>query len=157
MDQQNKPEVDIVNVPASEEASAQPAQANEKDEEFARAVAKANEVLGDDDEEAPAEHVPTEFEKKMAAIPENKWNLYQIICGILIGAFTAYSLFAGEDSSFLFITALCLALIAPNQFEKSANRKVYKGRVAMCITLAIGLVIMFVYFMATGRLTNPTA
>jgi len=29
--------------------------------------------------------------------------------------------------------------------------------VAMCITLAIGLVIMFVYFMATGRLTNPTA
>lgn len=54
----------------------------------------------------------------------------------------------------LFLIALVLALFGPNQFEKSANRKIYMGRMALCITIAVGLVAMFVYFLATGRLAS---
>jgi len=161
MDQQNKTDNEIMNAPVTAEDAA-PEQVSdavsEKDEEFAQAVARANEILGDDTDEAPTEHVPTAFEKKMQAIPENKWLLYQIIVGVLIGAYTVYALFGGEDNSFNFLTAVILALLVPNQFEKSANRKVYKGRVAMCITIAVGLVVMFIFYLATGRLSaNPTA
>lgn len=160
MDQQNKTDNEIMNVPADtadETAEKAIAPESEKDAEFAQAVARANEILGDDDEEAPAEHVPTAFEKKMQAIPENRWNLYQIIAGILIGAYTVYTLFSGQDSSFSFIIALVLALIAPGQFEKSANRKLLKLRIAMCITLTIGIVGMIIYSLVTGKLSSPTA
>lgn len=127
---------------------------NEKDAAFAEAVARANKILGDDTDEAPMEHVPTAFEKKMAAIPENKWLVYQIIGGVLTGLLTVAALFGGDDSSMLFLIALVLALFGPNQFEKSANRKIYMGRMALCITIAVGLVAMFVYFLATGRLAS---
>ena len=157
MDQQNKHDNETAAIPTASEEEVSARTASEKDEEFAQAVARANEILGDDDDEAPTEHVPSEFEKKMAAIPENKWNLYQIIGGILIGLFTVFALFAGEDSSFMFLTAICIALLGPNQFEKSANRKVYKGRVAMCISIAVGLLIMFIYYLATGKLVTPAA
>ncbi len=158
MDQQNKSDNDIMNpqVPAeeAEQAAIVPAE-SEKDAEFAEAVARANEILGDDEDEAPTEHVPTEFEKKMAAIPENKWRIYQIIAGIAIGLFTVFALFGGEDSSFMFIIALCLALLGPNQFEKSANRKIFQARYALIVTIAVGLVVMLIYYGATGKLSNP--
>jgi len=154
MDQQNKTDNEIMNIPA-EETPEKPV--SEKDEEFAQAVAKANEILGDDEDEAPTEHVPTAFEKKMAAIPEDKWNLYQIIAGIVIGLFTVYALYGGEDTSYMFLTAILIALVGPNQFEKAANRKIYKGRVAMCISLAVGIAVMFVVYLVTGKLSNPPA
>lgn len=154
MDQQNKPDNEIVNAPA--DTAEKPSYAEEKNAEFAQAVARANEILGDDDDEAPMEHVPSEFEKKMHAIPEGKWNLYQIIAGILIGAYTVYALFKGEKTDFSFIIALVLALIAPGQLEKSANRKLLKLRIVICITLAIGIAGMIIFFLITGRLSSPT-
>ena len=155
MDLKNKPESDIINTENIQDSPAAAAEhIPEKDEEFAKAVARANEILGDDEDEAPAEHVPTAFEKKMQAIPDNKWNLYQIIGGVLIGGYTVYALFGGRDSSFSFLTAVILALLLPNQFEKSANRKVYKGRVAMCVTITVGLVAMILYYWVTGGLSN---
>lgn len=154
MDLKNNPENEIVSTQASDEAFSAEAVQCEKtqDSEFAEAVAKANEILGDDEDEAPTEHVPTAFEKKMQAIPENKWLLYQIIGGVLIGAYAVYALFGGQESSFSFLSAVILALLLPNQFEKSANRKVYKGRVAMLITITIGLVGTLVYYWISGRL-----
>lgn len=131
-----------------------PEDAGKKDAAFAEAVARANEILGDDTDEAPTEHVPTAFEKKMAAIPENQWRVYQIIGGVLTGLVTVLALFGGDDSSMFFLIALVLALLGPNQFEKSANRKIYLGRMVLCITIGVGLVAMFVYFLATGRLAS---
>ena len=40
--------------------------------------------IDDDDDDAPTEWVPSRFEKKVNAIPQTQWDLYQILGGTAI-------------------------------------------------------------------------
>ena len=105
-----------------------------------------NDPIKWDKDEAPTEWVPTEFEKKIKAIPEDKWNLYQTLGGGLIGAVAAALLFAGGTGlSAGFLIAVVLALLVPNGLESRGRRKLMRARVAMIIVLAIGIVAMVIY------------
>ena len=94
-----------------------------------------------------AETSLTDFQKRIAAIPESRWKLYQTLGGLLIGTIAVISLFLGHDGfSPLFIVAICVCLLVPNYLEKQGGRLVPRARAAMCIAIAIGLVVMLLVF-----------
>ena len=102
--------------------------------------------IDDDDDDAPTEWVPSRFEKRIHAIPEAKWNLYQILGGAAIGLFTVVMLFyGGSGVNAGFLIAVVLALLLPNWLEDRGRRKLTKGRYAMIAVIAIGVVSMFLY------------
>ena len=102
--------------------------------------------IDDDDEPAPTEWVPSRFEKRVHAIPEARWTLYQILGGGAIGLFTVLALFLGGTGiSAPFLVAIVLALLLPNWLEDRGRRKLTKGRYAMIIVITVGVVVMFLY------------
>lgn len=106
----------------------------------------APEIEDDDPDDAPTEWVPSRFEKRIHAIPEGRWTLYQIAGGIAIGAFTSFALFAGGAGvNALFLIAIALALLFPKWLEDRGRRSLNKGRLAMVAVIAAGLVGMVVY------------
>ena len=89
----------------------------------------------------------TDFQKRIAAIPEPRWKLYQTLGGLLTGAIAVITLCLGHDGfSPLFVVAICLCLFLPNYLEKQGGRLVPRARAAMCIAIAIGLVVMLLVF-----------
>jgi len=106
----------------------------------------AEPEIDDDDDDAPTEWVPSRFERRIHAIPEAQWKLYQTVGGVLIGAFTVFALFfGGQGLNPLFLIAIVLALFAPNMLEDRGRRKLTRGRMVMAITIAIGVAAMAVY------------
>lgn len=102
--------------------------------------------IDDDDDPAPTEWVPSRFEKRIHAIPENLWTLYQILGGAAIGIFTVCALFLGGTGvSAPFLVAIVLALLLPNWLEDRGRRKLNKGRYTMIIVIGVGVVAMFLY------------
>ena len=133
MDEQNREELE------QETRAAEPA--TEPEARYA-----APEIDDDDDDDAPTEWVPSRFEKKIHAIPDRTWDLYQIAGGALIGAFTVAALFlGGAGINVLFLIAIVLALFVPNWLEDRGRRKLTRGRMVMAITIAIGVAAMAVY------------
>ena len=110
--------------------------------------AEIDDILADDPDEAPTEWVPTRFEKRVKAIPEARWTLYQILGGAAIGGITVASLFlGGRDSgmSWGFLVSVVLALLVPNWLEDRGRRKVMKGRYAMIAVIAVGIIALILY------------
>ena len=106
----------------------------------------APEIDDDDDDDAPTEWVPSRFEKKVTAIPRAQWDRYQILGGTAIGVFTVAALFLGGTGvSAPFLVAIALALLLPNWLEDRGRRKLTKGRYAMIIVIAVGVVGVFLY------------
>ncbi len=106
----------------------------------------APEIDDDDDDDAPTEWVPSRFEKRIHAIPDAKWDLYQILGGAAIGVFTVLALFLGGSGvSASFLIAVVLALLLPNWLEDRGRRKLTKGRYAMIAVIAVGVVGVFLY------------
>ena len=102
--------------------------------------------IDDDDDDAPTEWVPSRFEKRIHAIPDAKWDLYQILGGAVIGLFTVFSLFiGGAGVSAPFLVAIVMALILPNWLEDRGRRKLNKGRYAMIIVIGVGVVAILLY------------
>ena len=133
MDEQNREELE------QETRTAEPA--TEPEARYA-----APEIDDDDDDDAPTEWVPSRFEKKIHAIPDRTWDLYQIAGGALIGAFTVAALFlGGAGINVLFLIAIVLALFVPNWLEDRGRRKLTKGRITMVIVIGIGLVALVLY------------
>jgi len=100
----------------------------------------------DPEDDAPTEWVPSRFEKKIHAIPEKQWVLYQVIGGALIGIFTVIALFfGGAGLNVPFLIAIALALVGPNMLEDRGRRKLSKGRMVMVIVIAVGIVALFLY------------
>ena len=106
----------------------------------------APEIDDDDDDDTPTEWVPSRFEKRIHAIPDAKWDLYQILGGAAIGLFTVFALFLGGTGvSAPFLVAVVLALLLPNWLEDRGRRKLTKGRYAMIAVIAVGVVAVFLY------------
>ena len=119
--------------------------------------AEIDDILADDPDEAPTEWVPTRFEKRVNAIPEKTWVLYQILGGGLVGALVVVALFmggAGLNAGFLI--SVVLALLLPNWLEDRGRRKLYKARYAMIAVIAVGIAAMVIYNGVTKGLDSFT-
>ena len=104
-------------------------------------------------EEEPPE--PTEFEKKIAAIPDDKWKKYQILAGLVLGLLSATSIVVvgriESVSSMSIILAAVLALFVPNMLEKKGGRKIPVLRTTLILSLAITMGLYMFY----GLVLNP--
>ena len=110
----------------------------------------ASPEIEDDEDDAPTEWVPSRFEKRIHAIPEGLWNLYQTLAGVAVGAFSVFALyFGGSGLSPLFLAALALALAAPNILEDRGRRRLSRFRIVLIIAIALGVIGMTAYTGAT--------
>ena len=109
----------------------------------------APEIEDDDEDDAPTEWVPTRFEKKIKAIPDKQWNLYQTLAGVVIGAATAGTLFLGgsgsKGSSIPFLIAVVVALAGPNVLEDRGRRKLNRFRMVLIIVMAVSIIAFTIY------------
>lgn len=93
------------------------------------------------------------FQKFIAKLDDKKWNLYQRVLGVLLGAAACIALFwkgsADNESAFSWslIVAIVIAIWAPNILEKQGLRKIPKTRSTMAITMGV---IIVVYFAVIG-------
>ena len=98
---------------------------------------------------------PTEFEKKIAAIPDDKWKKYQIIAGIVLGILCSTCIVVlgrmETVGTFGFIIGALLALYLPNMLEKKGGRKIPVLRTALIISLVISMGLYAFY----GFVINP--
>lgn len=118
----------------------------------------AKDADAEQDAEEPHEEAPpelTEFQKKIADLPDKLWKRYQILAGSLLGFLCSFSIgFLGRTKTFgnmSLIIAAVLALFVPNFFEKRAGRKIAALRAALIISI---LVFMGLY-MLYGTVINP--
>ncbi len=118
----------------------------------------AKDADAERDAEEPQEAAPpelTEFQKKIADLPDKLWKRYQILAGSLLGFLCSFSIgFLGRTKTFgdmSLIIAAVLALFVPNFFEKKAGRKIAALRAALIISI---LVFMGLY-MLYGTVINP--
>lgn len=121
-------------------------QNNKQDQPQRYANPEIDDILADDPDEAPTEWVPSRFERKIHAIPEKTWDLYQYLGGGLIGVIVVASLYlSGSGLGAGFLIAVVLALVFPNWLEDRGRRKLTKARYAMIAVIALGLIAMVLY------------
>ena len=99
----------------------------------------------EDGEDAPYE--PSEMEKRIAAIPEDKWKLYQTLGGAATGLFAILILTLGSEDlgTWALVLAAVLALVAPRYLERWWGRKIPRARMAMLIAMAVALAGVFIF------------
>ena len=85
----------------------------------------AADAADDDDDE----YIPGEMEKRIDAMPPEKWRLWQIAGGAAVG---------------LAAVAALLALLLPRYLERAWRHPLNVARRAMVIAMIIGLAVMFV-------------
>ena len=108
------------------------------------------EIDEEEEDDAPTEWVPTRFEKKVKAIPDRTWDMYQYLGGGAIGLITAAALFlSGTSNNIPLIVAVALAFILPRWLEDRGRRSLYKGRITMIIVLAVAIAAMVIRSVAT--------
>ena len=98
------------------------------------------------DDEADDDYVPTGMEKRIAAIPEDRWNLYTTLAGAALGlAAIGLLVLGGEDlGTWSLVLAAVLALIAARSAEPSWRRPVLRLRTAMLVAMLVALAVVFV-------------
>lgn len=104
---------------------------------------KAEDAGGDEDDD---DYVPTETEKKIAAIPEDKWNLYTTLGGAGLGVLSILILTLGSEDLGTWALALAalIALMAPRYLERWWRRPMPRARTAMLIAMIASLAVVFV-------------
>ena len=105
---------------------------------------------GEDDDE---DYIPGEMEKRIAAMTPGQWKRWQILGGGAVGIAIVFCLFGfGPDlATYGLIMAALMAIIMPRYLERAWRRKLNTARMAMIITMVIGLAVMFV---VTGMRTG---
>lgn len=105
-------------------------------------------------EDTPPE--PSAFEKRIAAIPDDKWKKYQIIGGLVLGLLSATCIVVlgrmESIGSMAFIGAAVLALFVPNILEKKGGRKIPVLRTALILALVVTMGLYMFY----GLVLNPS-
>lgn len=106
-------------------------------------VDDAPQAEADEDED----YVPGAWERRIAALPEKTWRLYQRVGGAIIGVIAV--LFLTVLSEDLGVWALALAFVLaiglPNYLERWWRRKLPQARVAMLVSIAVCLAAFAVY------------
>ena len=104
----------------------------------------AGEDAEDDDDDDT--YIPSEMEKRIAAMTPEQWKRWQILGGGAVGIAIVICLFAfGQElATYGLIVAALLAIILPRYLERAWRRKLNTARMAMIITMVIGLAVMFV-------------
>ena len=105
-------------------------------------VEAAADAADDDDDE----YIPGEMEKRIDAMPPEKWRLWQIAGGAALGlaAVAALFVFGEELSTYGIVVAALLALLLPRYLERAWRHPLNVARRAMVIAMIIGLAVMFV-------------
>ena len=107
-----------------------------------KSVSGATDDAEDDDED----YIPGEMEKRIAAMTPGQWKRWQILGGGAIGIAIVFCLFGfGPDlATYGLIMAALMAIIMPRYLERAWRCKLNTARMAMIVTMVIGLVAMFV-------------
>lgn len=116
--------------------------------------------------QAPQDQQPQEdldeLQKKIAALPEERWSLILRAGGAVLGLLCGFLLtfFSQYDSVGMYgtIGAVLIALFVPNIVEKRVKRRVQKGRFALMIALGVWLAAYLIFMLTSGvpMLANPT-
>ena len=107
-----------------------------------KSVSDATDDADDDDED----YIPGEMEKRIAAMTPGQWKRWQILGGGAVGIAIVFCLFGfGPDlATYGLIMAALMAIIMPRYLERAWRCKLNTARMAMIVTMVIGLVAMFV-------------
>lgn len=115
--------------------------------------------------QAPQDQQPQEdldeLQKKVAALPEQRWSLFLRVGGAALGLLCGFLLtfFSQYDSVGMYgtIGAVLIALFVPNIVEKRVKRRVQKGRFALMIALGVWLAAYLIFMITSGvpMLANP--
>ena len=104
-------------------------------------------------EQQPPEELD-DLQRKVRDLPESKWNLYQIIGGIVTGAACGYLLteISNYPSIGMYgtIAAALLALFGPRMVEKRIKRTMQKTRIWMMIALGVWLAAKMLIMLLSG-------
>ena len=107
-----------------------------------RPASSATDEEDDDDDD----YIPSEMEKRIAAMTPRQWQLWQILGGGAIGIAIVVCLFGfGPDlATYGLIMAALMAIILPRYLERAWRCKLNTARLAMIVTMVIGLIVMFI-------------
>ena len=108
-----------------------------------RPAATDSEMDDDDDDDT---YIPSEMEKRIDAMTPEQWKRWQILGGGGAGIAIVFCLFAfGQElATYGLIVAALLAVFLPRYLERSWRRKLNTARMAMVVTMLIGLIVMFI-------------
>ena len=100
----------------------------------------------DDGEDDDEDYIPGEMEKRIAAMTPGQWKRWQILGGGAVGIAIVFCLFGfGPDlATYGLIMAALMAIIMPRYLERAWRCKLNTARMAMIVTMVIGLIAMFV-------------
>ena len=100
---------------------------------------------GDEDDDDDT-YIPSEMEKRIDAMTPEQWKRWQILGGGAAGIAVVLCLFAfGQElATYGLIVAAILAIFLPRYLERAWRRKLNTARMAMIVTMVIGLAVMFV-------------
>lgn len=109
-------------------------------------------------DDLPDDPEPTDFQKKVAKIPDKKWNQLQWFTGLLLGflsgfCLTSLEVILGEGRDYGLIVAAVICFLAPRLIESQSARKIPKLRIAMIVALFVYLAC----FLAYTLIYNPGA
>ena len=104
----------------------------------------AGEDAEDDDDDDT--YIPSEMEKRIEAMTPEQWKLWQILGGGAVGIAIVICLFAfGQElATYGLIVAALLAIVLPRYLERAWRQKLNTARIAMIVTMVIGLAVSFV-------------
>ena len=104
----------------------------------------AGEDAEDDDDDDT--YIPSEMEKRIAAMTPEQWKRWQILGGGAVGIAIVICLFAfGQElATYGLIVAALLAIVLPRYLERAWRQKLNTARIAMIVTMVIGLAVSFV-------------
>lgn len=104
--------------------------------------------------EQPQEELD-DLQKKIHAIPDDRWLLIQRIGGTFLGLLSGFLLtYLGNfDSTRMYgtIGAVVVAMLVPNLTERRIKRSVQKGRLMMLIALGAWLVVYAGIMLLSGK------
>lgn len=114
--------------------------------EPAPARASADAGADADDDEDDDTYIPSEMEKRIEAMTPEQWKRWQILGGGAVGIAIVICLFAfGQElATYGLIVAALLAIVLPRYLERAWRQKLNTARIAMIVTMVIGLAVSFV-------------
>ncbi len=140
-------------IPRREAEAAAPAEAQPARQDFVPYVddvpepeptPAADPAEADDDDDG--EYIPSEMEKRIAAMTPEQWKRWQILGGGAVGIAIVVCLFAfGQElATYGLILAALLAIVLPRYLERAWRQKLNTARMAMIVTMVVGLAVTFV-------------